>query len=283
MHEKNLPSIYSAFSGINPNCVLIVSNALYNQAFTNSYYTDSFKTIIPGTSALVQDNTRNEYHLDFNSEPQNFTITGFNLAEDFEVVITNSNPDVVTINYIKENINEFQDNINFTMSQNGIIGESEITITITSNEYVYIKTINMDVVEEIPTSWSVEAVEGAQYGFELNDTGYYESKNKGKQDSYALCRLNIVNPGGLNVYLDCINYGESGCDFGLISKPNTPLALSNSTDSSSMLLHSFSNNSTSSVQTIDCGAIEGDIYIKYKKDYSVDNGNDSLQFTVRIE
>lgn len=249
----------------------------------NYYWNNVFKTIIAPEEKLVQDNARNEYHLDFNSEPQNFTITGYNLAEDFEVAIASSNPDVITVNYTKEDMSEFQDNINITLAQNGIIGESEITITITSNEYVYTKTINMDVVEEIPTSWSVEAVEGAQYGFELNGNGYYESKNKGKQDSYALCRLNIVNPGGLNVYLDCINYGESGCDFGLISKPNTPLALNNSTDSSSMLLHSFSNNSTSSVQTIDCGAIEGDIYIKYKKDYSVDNGNDTLQFTVRIE
>ena len=261
----------------------MVPPQLYQQATTNTQWTNIFKTILPSEGELIIDKTKNEYHLDFNSEPQNLTITGYNLIEDFDVVATSSNPDVITISYTKENVSEFQNNINFTISQNGTIGESEITLTITSNEYVYTKTINVDVVEEIPVSWTIEAVDGAQYGFELNDNGYYESKNKGVHNSYALCKLNIVNPGGMNVYLDCINSGETNCDFGLISKPNTPLSLSNNTDSSSNLLHSFYGNSTSSVQTIDCGAIEGDIYIKYKKDYSANSGNDSLQFTVRIE
>jgi hypothetical protein len=284
--QTSIPTFYSysnPFYGINKNCVLIVPPTQYSQIAANTQWTNSFKTILPSEGELIIDNTKNEYHLDFNSEPQNFTITGYNLTEDFDVTTVSSNPDVVTVNYTKENMSEFQDNINFTISQNGIVGESEITLTITSNEYVYTKTINVDVVEEIPVSWSVEAVEGAQYGFELNDNRYYESKNKGIHNSYALCKLNIVNPAGLNVYLDCINSGESSCDYGLISKPDTPLALSYSTDDSSKLLHSFSGSSSTNVQTVNCGAIEGTIYIKYRKDYSANSGNDSLQFSVRIE
>jgi hypothetical protein len=87
----------------------------------------------------------------------------------------------------------------------------------------------------------------------------------------------------MNVYLDCINSGESGYDYGLISKPDTPLALSGSIDDSSKLLHSFYGSSSTNIQTIDCGAIEGTIYVKYRKDGSGNSGNDSLQFTVRIE
>lgn len=152
------------------------------------------------------------------------------------------------------------------------------------SDYVeFTKDILVKIVEEIPISWSVEAVNGARYGFELNDAGYYESKNKGKDSSYAICKLNIVNPAGLNVYLDCINYGENNYDFGLISKPNTSLSLDSNTDDSSKLLHSFYGKSMSSVQTVDCGSIEGDIYIKYKKDGSGNDYNDSLQFKVRIE
>jgi hypothetical protein len=140
---------------------LLVPPAQYSQFIANTQWTNSFKTILPSEGELIIDNTKNEYYLDFNSEPQNFTITGYNLAEDFDVTITSSNPEVIAVNYTKENISDFQDNINITISQNGKVGESEITLTITSNEYVYTKTINVDVVEEIPTFWSVEAVDGA--------------------------------------------------------------------------------------------------------------------------
>lgn len=204
----------------------MVPPQLYQQATTNTQWTNIFKTILPSEGELIVDKTKNEYHLDFNSEPQSFTIAGYNLVEDFDVVATSSNPDVITVNYTKENVSEFQDNINITISQNSIVGESEITLTITSDDYVYTKTINVDVVEEIPISWTVEAVDGAQYGFELNDNGYYESKNKGDDSSYALCKVDIINPAGMNVYLDCINSGESSYDYGLISKPDTPLSLS---------------------------------------------------------
>lgn len=284
--QTSTPTFYSysnPFYGINKNCVLIVPPTQYSQIAANTQWTNSFKTILPSEGELIIDNTKNEYHLDFNSEPQNFTITGYNLTEEFDVTTVSSNPDVVTVNYIKENMSEFQDNINFTISQSGVVGESEITLTITSNEYVYTKTIKVDVVEELPISWTVEAVDGAQYGFELNDNGYYESKNKGKDSSYALCKIDIVNSAGMNVYLDCINYAESSYDYGLISKPNTPLTLNSSTDSSSNLLRSFKGSSSTEVQTVDCGAIEGTIYVKYVKDGSQSQGNDSLQFTVRIE
>ena len=47
----------------------------------------------------------------------------------------------------------------------------------------------------------------------------------------------------------------------------------------------FTSSSTS-VQTVDYGVLEAGehfIYVKYRKDSSVNSGNDSLQFKVRLE
>lgn len=51
-------------------------------------------------------------------------------------------------------------------------------------------------------------------------------------------------------------------------------------------LHSFQLSFSTEVQSINCGALSVGsryIYIKYKKDGSTSNGNDSLQFKVRSE
>ena len=49
----------------------------------------------------------------------------------------------------------------------------------------------------------------------MNEAGYYESQNKGVNGSYAICKINIINKAGKNVYLDCINYGEKEYDYGV--------------------------------------------------------------------
>lgn len=130
-------------------------------------------------------------------------------------------------------------------------------------------------------AWSVEAVSGAQYGFALNENGYYESQNQGQDNTYALCKVIIDNPNGRKVYVDCINYGESTYDFGLLSNINTTLTLSATADSSNVK-KSFSGSQSATIQTVDYGAVSGYIYIKYRKDSSKSYNNDSLQFKVRI-
>ena len=111
----------------------------------------------------------------------------------------------------------------------------------------------------------------------------YESQNKNIGSSAALCKVTIVNPGGLNVYFDCINYGESSYDYGILSKVGSVLSTSSDSDSSSVVHKTFSGSQSPNIQTVEYGGVDGVIYVKYKKDGSVNSNNDSLQFTVRIE
>ncbi len=123
-------------------------------------------------------------------------------------------------------------------------------------------------------SYTVES--DGRYGFVLNSDGYYESTNKGQHSTTAACYLRVS--GATRVYLDVINYAESGYDYGVIYEP----------DSTSYTLKSLSSSSqnTSSVQTITVNLPDTEehfIYITFRKDGSSNNYNDSLQFKVRFE
>ena len=134
-------------------------------------------------------------------------------------------------------------------------------------------------------SWKVEAVSGASYGFALNSAGYYESGNKGNHSTAAVCKvvLNIVTQ--CNLYVDCINSGEANYDFGILSTLDNTLDTNYTADSTNVQ-KSFKGSSSSSIQTVNYGSIsvgEHFIYVKFRKDSSQSSGNDTLQFTVRLE
>lgn len=136
---------------------------------------------------------------------------------------------------------------------------------------------------EVMPTYTVEAVEGATYGFALKYSGYYASGNKGVNSSYAICKVTF-NTLGLGLKLDCINYAEANYDYGLLSNLNTTLALSNSADSSGVFKN-FKGSSMATVQTVDYGTIdagENFIYVKFIKDSSGSNNNDSLQFKLNF-
>ena len=128
--------------------------------------------------------------------------------------------------------------------------------------------------------WYVEAVSGAKYGFALNKSGYYASQNAGVDSSYALCKLVIQNPLGKNVTMKYINYAESSYDYGIVSKLNQTLKLNNSADSNYLL--NCQGASSSSVQTLNLGKVDGFYYIKYIKDTSNSLNNDNFQFTITM-
>ena len=127
------------------------------------------------------------------------------------------------------------------------------------------------------------AIDGAAYGFALNNSGYYESQNKGVKNSYALCRISISNAMNRKLYFDCINSGESSYDYGLFGAVNQELAKNNSADAG--VKQSFKGKSSTSVQTVEYDDAAGNCFIdvKFIKDNSNDSGNDSLQFKVRME
>lgn len=127
----------------------------------------------------------------------------------------------------------------------------------------------------------VEEVSGAAYGFALNNEGWYESRNHGIGNSYAICKIRFQTTTG-HFTLDCINYAESGYDFGLISQIDG--SLSNNSSADSGVYKSFSNSNSSSAVTVTFDVPDQNehvIYIKYIKDGSGNNGYDSFRFQVK--
>lgn len=135
-----------------------------------------------------------------------------------------------------------------------------------------------------PSTWTVEAISGASYGFELNFNNYYESKNKGINNSYAICRVKLNLGTKVKVTFNCINYAEDNFDYGLLSKVDTALTLSTKADAGNVAKN-FKGSSNSNIQTFTYTLTEGEHFIdvKFIKDSSNDYYNDTLQFTVEIQ
>jgi hypothetical protein len=182
-------------------------------------------------------------------------------------------------------VNDYVHIVNFKVNTLNTEGQASININVSAGGQSFTKSITIEILETIPTSYIVEAVSGVPYGFELNANGYYESKNKGIQSSYALCRVEIVNPTGMKVYFDCINYAEGSCDYGILSNVGQELTCSSIADTdSTKIKKNFKGSSKSTVQTVNYGQIEeGVIYVKFIKDSSGNSYNDTLQFKVRFE
>lgn len=135
-----------------------------------------------------------------------------------------------------------------------------------------------------PSTWTVEAISGASYGFELNSNNYYESKNKGINNSYAICRVKLNLSIKAKVTFNCINYAEDNFDYGLLSNVDTALTLSTNADAGNVAKN-FKGSSNSNIQTFTYTLTEGEHFIdvKFIKDSSNDYYNDTLQFTVEIQ
>lgn len=136
-------------------------------------------------------------------------------------------------------------------------------------------------VEITPTMTNVSTT----YGFTLNDSGYYESNNKGKANSWALCKITINTPLAFTLTIPYISSGENSYDYGIFGQLDAELA-NNTTDdgatgSTKVKLNCKGQASTAVKQvSYDIPAGEHFIEIKYRKDGSGDQGNDSLQFKI---
>lgn len=205
------------------------------------------------------------------------------IYNEYEPIITiiSSNNDIVT----PDNIVISDNDITFNVNAHNLDGEVTITITLTCGDTVLAQSANFKVVESIPEcTYSIEVVEGATYGFVLNDSGYYESQNKGVNSSYAICKVNFYSNGIDSMVLNCINSGQSNYDYGILSNVDTALTLSSSVDSTNVF-KSFKGSSSTSVQAVDYGIVsEGNhfVYVKFRKNGSTHSGNDSLQFAVEF-
>lgn len=179
--------------------------------------------------------------------------------------------------------------LNFVINTMRKEGTAEVIITLQSDEKVIEKKILVTAFESIPlSSYVVENVEGAKYNFTLNEDGYYESGNKGVAGSAALCKITVNMSGWDSLSIECINSGETRCDYGVLSIVNsTGLSPNNTTDAADQIYHSFSSASDiTTTKEIEYGVLTPGTYIiyaKYRKDFGIDKGNDSLQFKVVLK
>ncbi|MBE7076205.1 MAG: hypothetical protein E7375_04005 [Clostridiales bacterium] len=175
-----------------------------------------------------------------------------------------------------------------TPTQTGKITTASWSAPYSSTTYINLYLVQL----QNPLKWgednvtySTEAVSGVTYGFTLNSAGYYESTNQGVNSSYSLTKFNFTKKvGQTTLTMNCINYGESCCDYGILSNIDTTLALSNTADTTNVKKKFSSSESKATVQTVtyDISSLANNsshyIYVKFRKDGSVNSGNDSLQF-----
>jgi hypothetical protein len=198
---------------------------------------------------------------------------------DFSIISSDEN--ITTVS----NIVATAENISFDINALEITGNGTVMISVLGdNGHVFQREIKVSVFPELTeSSYEVVPVEGAAYGFVLNDNGYWESTNQKKASSYSICQVNISNMMGRVMYVDCINYGEANYDFGILSNVNKTLKLDANADSVNVH-YNLKGQSSPNVKTIEYLDAIGDcfIQIKFKKDGSGDQNNDSIQFQIRF-
>lgn len=166
-----------------------------------------------------------------------------------------------------------------------------ITIEPTESKVTLILDNGVDVSAQLvghaeDPSYSVDDVNGASYGFELNSSGYYESTNAGHSNSASLARVNMILPCRCLVTFTYINYAEATYDYGLFGKIDKSLGKTYSIeDDDPELACATSSHNKSTPQTLTYEVESGEHFIdvKYFKDQYTDDNNDSLQFKVAIE
>ena len=266
----------NAFDNIPADCQIRVPASLYDiwKTATNwSTYADYIVLIGNYVSSIP-----NTYGLINNSKTIEVPLINYSTPPKCSIKITSGNS--ITIANDLQITNE---KISFSISMVKT-GSSTIALNITGEGVTYERSFTITVYETLPESTAtVIAVDVADYGFALNSSGYYESQNKGVNNSYALCRVNISNPLNKKLYFDCINSAESGFDYGLLGAVNQELAKDNTADAG--VKQSFKKKSSTSVQTVEYDDATGNCFIdvKFIKDSSSSSGNDSLQFKVRME
>ena len=110
---------------------------------------------------------------------------------------------------------------------------------------------------------------------------YYESTNKGKSSTYAYGKFAFTATTACRVYVQYVSSGESSYDYGIISKVDKELSKSDNGDTASDLVAvNASGKPSTETKTVCIGDVDaGEHYFtaKFRKDGSVNNGNDSLR------
>lgn len=238
---------------------------------------------------LVRQNASSDYTTVYYTETyvENITVSGktrFNSTDDMghpvyitsiiNKQVTSSYGTVKVISAIAVSSNVFSITTSDTLVKVELKDSSKnVTVsgTVKVTYSVCFSTVPSYNVKQVSTTASQQ--------FKLNSDGYYESQCKNINSGWSLCKVEFNVAGTYT--LQCISYGENNYDFGILSTINHTLEASNKIDSANVK-KSFKGASNSSVQNVSYSGVKvGDyIYVKYRKDTSVNKYNDSLQFKV---
>ena len=248
---------------------------LNNVASSGTFNNMGFATYQTGTSGIPNGWTEILPEIQsITANPDTFTIKSYNkrvkcestltITTTLGTTVTDTNSATITVG---ENTGDTTRTLTETIPYKG--SSYQITIVQTAND--------------VKPAYSWDVVSTGTYPFELNTNGYYESTNKGHDSSYSYATLNYE--GFENLVLECINSGESNYDYGIISQPDVQLSESTGDDGATGSTKVFKNfkgeSSTNPVQiTIPSDKGSHFITIKFRKDSSQAQGNDSLQFKV---
>ena len=170
-------------------------------------------------------------------------------------------------------------------------GGKSAKFILNTNRGIVLKDNGVDVTSQIAQeldpgySYSVTNLTDP-WGFFLNDDDYYESNIQNERNGSAVCRFDFHLAATGNISFSVINYAEASRDYGIFYKLDTTVDTAYNTDvSGSKVYWSGEDNNSASVQTVTyTGVSAGDhyIYIKYRKNSSTNQYNDSLQFKVAL-
>lgn len=250
----------------------------------------SYGDLIKPIGGVILDNLTDQYLYSYKKTSVTITIPVY-LSDTIPTNSITLDNTVSSNMFSISNIVATKDSITFTVGMagqtfnaDGVYTTVNVEITNAGNTFTgSFRVYGYNTLPEL--SYKVSTVTNAKYNFTLNDNGYYESQNKGVNSSCAMCSVKIIgNFDNKKVYFDCINSGESSCDFGILSEVNKELLTTNTIDTNGVK-KSFKGLSSLNVQTVEYDNIgeTGTIYVKFRKDGSGNQDNDSLQFKVRFE
>jgi len=150
--------------------------------------------------------------------------------------------------------------------------------------------INVDLPEpepETPTytnGYTVASVSGSTYTFVDNGSGYYESNNKGVDESYALARTTVTTDGTKYVVVEYKCDSEVYFDYGSISAIDTTFTASANPEMNTVISQPDTGDGFArSIKKVNFGKLTAGTHtfdVKFIKDVSGAVGADSMIFKV---
>lgn len=291
LEGKNAYSFWNnAFRDVSNNCIVWVKDDIAYNSIKSVYPSLDVRPCVPlgGVDPESKDmmaGTTRKYSIPFYGSSPDIEAHKLGLGERLEYPLSYYGTEAD--NYGRPIINYETNTIDFCVKAaegtEGSTAAFSFTLSDTlGNSWSF--RCDFSITPYVERAYTVSDISGASYGFKLNSNGYYESQNKGIDSSYAICRVDFH--GTDKIIFDCINYAESNYDFGILSNIDSTLSLSNSEDSSAVVFKSFRGQQSPDIVSVvyDGGDPQDHfIYVKYRKDNSVNRDYDSLQFKIRFE